>query len=109
MNSRDTEIRIKNSDWYNGFEFAVRTRDSKKVYYAELVFKEVGEGEYVGSNSMINPLSQEKAQLLMNDLWHCGVRPTDGTGSSGQLKATEKHLDDMRRIVSSRLSIVLKE
>lgn len=39
------------------------------------------------------------AQQLMDELWHCGLRPTEGTGSAGSLAATERHLEDMRRLV----------
>lgn len=38
-------------------------------------------------------------QVLMDDLWACGVRPTEGAGSAGQLTATQRHLDDMRALV----------
>lgn len=38
------------------------------------------------------------AQELMDELWRCGVRPTEGRGSAGSLKATEYHLEDMRKI-----------
>jgi hypothetical protein len=44
-------------------------------------------------------LSPEEAQTLMDDLWQCGLRPTEGTGSAGSLKATERHLEDMRTLV----------
>lgn len=38
------------------------------------------------------------ARQLMDSLWAAGVRPTN-VGSSGQLAATEKHLEDMRTLV----------
>jgi len=44
-------------------------------------------------------LSLESAQLLMDDLWNSGLRPTEGTGSAGSLRATERHLEDMRTLV----------
>lgn len=44
-------------------------------------------------------LSQNSAQELMDELWHCGLRPSEGTGSAGQLSATQKHLEDMRTLV----------
>lgn len=44
-------------------------------------------------------LFRDQAQTLMDELWNCGLRPTEGTGSAGALKATERHLDDMRRLV----------
>jgi len=44
-------------------------------------------------------LKQEEAQRLMDELWVCGLRPSEGTGSAGALAATQKHLDDMRKLV----------
>ena len=43
-------------------------------------------------------LTNDQAQTLMDDLWNCGIRPTEGTGSAGSLKATQDHLKDMRQI-----------
>ena len=44
-------------------------------------------------------LSMDAAQTLMDDLWFCGLRPTEGCGSAGALAATQKHLEDMRTLV----------
>lgn len=44
-------------------------------------------------------LSQEDAQLFMDELWRCGLRPTEGTGSAGALAAVQAHLKDMQRLV----------
>ncbi len=44
-------------------------------------------------------LEQESAQQLMDQLWHCGLRPSEGSGSAGSLAATERHLEDMRKLV----------
>lgn len=43
------------------------------------------------------------AQILMDELWRCGIRPTEGTGSAGSLAATERHLEDMRAIAFGSL------
>lgn len=56
---------------------------------------------------VIASISPDRAQELIDDLWRCGVRPTEGKGSAGQLKAVEKHLEDMRKIVASKLSVIL--
>lgn len=39
------------------------------------------------------------AQLLMDDLWQAGLRPSEGTGSAGSLAATQEHLRDIRRLL----------
>jgi hypothetical protein len=44
-------------------------------------------------------LDQTEAQALMDQLWQCGLRPSEGSGSAGSLAATERHLEDMRRLV----------
>jgi len=44
-------------------------------------------------------MSDSEAQVLADQLWAAGFRPTQGHGTSGQLAATEKHLDDMRCLV----------
>jgi hypothetical protein len=44
-------------------------------------------------------LSNKDAQQLMDELWGCGLRPSEGTGSAGSLAATQRHLEDMRTLV----------
>jgi hypothetical protein len=46
-------------------------------------------------------LRPSEAQQFMDELWRVGIRPTEGAGSVGQIAATEKHLEDMRRLVFS--------
>ena len=40
-----------------------------------------------------------ESQQLIDALWHCGLRPSEGSGSAGALAATQRHLDDMRKLV----------
>jgi hypothetical protein len=44
-------------------------------------------------------MTREAAQELMDRLWQCGIRPSEGSGSAGQLAATRAHLEDMRALV----------
>ena len=53
-------------------------------------------------------LEKHHAQKLMDDLWDCGLRPSEGSGSAGALKKTENHLQDMRIIAFSKLEIINK-
>lgn len=50
-------------------------------------------------------ISPEAGQKLMDDLWDCGLRPSEGTGSAGCLAATQEHLQDMRKIVEGNLHV----
>ena len=61
-------------------------------------------------NSILTPcmmLMPSAAQALMDDLWTAGVRPTEGAGSAGAMAATQRHLDDLRKIVSSQIKVEL--
>jgi hypothetical protein len=41
----------------------------------------------------------------MDDLWASGVRPTEGNGSAGAMRAVERHIDDLRKIAFKTLGI----
>lgn len=51
------------------------------------------------------PENDSAAQELMDDLWACGVRPTEGRGSAGQLDAVRHHLEDMRKLVFEMIAV----
>lgn len=65
-----------------------------------LVFVEQQEGEHI---EPCLQLEIKEAQKLMDELWNCGLRPSEGTGSAGSLAATERHLKDMRAITKGLL------
>ena len=48
-------------------------------------------------------LSPEAAQALMDGLWQCGIRPTEGAGTAGSMAAVQEHLKDMRTIAMGAL------
>jgi len=52
-----------------------------------------------GSKLPLCSLERKEAQDLMDQLWVCGVRPTEGQELSGQLKAIQYHLEDLRKLV----------
>jgi len=52
-------------------------------------------------------IEPSEAQELMDDLWRCGIRPTEGKGSAGQLSAVNEHLSDMRKIVAKKIGVEL--
>lgn len=62
-----------------------------------LVMRRVPEGELIGEPTFTLDLSD--AQELIDELWRCGIRPSEGSGSAGSLAATQRHLEDMRRLV----------
>ncbi len=89
-------IRAQSAPWHNGIEFYVASPD-QKTRVKEIVLEEMDDGMLIQSSSF--HLGLDQAQTLMDDLWHCGLRPTEGAGSAGALRATERHLEDMRTLV----------
>jgi hypothetical protein len=87
------EVRAQSSPWMQSVDLLIRSGNQVAEH---LVMRNVEPGASRGPSLSIAP---DAAQTLMDDLWHCGFRPTDGTGSVGQLAATERHLEDMRRLV----------
>lgn len=52
-------------------------------------------------------VGKEALQALIDELWHLGIRPTEGHGSTGQIAATEKHLDHTTHLLDQTLKTVL--
>lgn len=99
-----TRIRAERELWGRRIEllFTCIDRDSGRLSVAqEVIFKECADGELGGGPTI--SISSQDAQDLMDDLWRCGLRPTEGVGSIGQLAATERHLTDMQAIARGLL------
>lgn len=79
---------------------AVDYREDGERYAASSAFEKIGDGVIVKPTLRISP---DAAQALMDSLWQCGLRPTEGSGSAGSLAATERHLADMRAIAVAAL------
>ena len=92
MNNK-LQVRACAGPWHNGIEFLIK----QGMATAEpIIMQERDEGMYKEPSFV---LDDNTAQVLMDDLWHSGLRPTEGTGSAGALAATQKHLEDMRTLV----------
>lgn len=48
-------------------------------------------------------------QAALDAAWQAGLRPSAGVEEKGALKATEKHLEDMRRLVFEQPAVVNRE
>jgi len=82
--------------------FAYQKQRNQRFVANKLELREVSEGMMLESFLEID---NHQAQQLMDDLWDCGLRPSEGSGSAGAMKAVERHLDDMRSIISAKLNI----
>lgn len=65
----------------------------------EIAFVVLKEDEISAEPRPALTLSRDDAQAFMDELWSAGIRPTEGTGSAGQLAATQAHLKDMQKLV----------
>ena len=76
--------------------FAFRSKNNERQYFnGESWLKHK---EFEQHDPSFNLMSTE-AQVLMDTLYDCGIRPSEGNGSAGAMRATEKHLEDMRKLV----------
>ena len=84
-------IRAQSAPWSAGVEFVVFKYDPNKP--KELGLSKNGfielKDKHVTPPEVIMCIKNKEAQTLMDDLWNCGLRPTEGTGSAGSLMAKE--------------------
>ena len=97
------EFMARRQDWNSGIALYFRQRtvgnDSMVADRISLVKHAPGT---IAEPMMLIEIQQ--AQQLMDELWQCGLRPSEGTGSAGSLAATERHLKDMQTIAMGLLS-----
>jgi hypothetical protein len=77
----------------------------KHVALSNLVFEELK--EFSDPKEKIY-MTQQQGQELMDSLWDCGIRPSEGTGSAGAMSAIQDHLKSMKILSDRLLSIVEK-
>lgn len=98
-----TEIKAVRNGFGNKIELAIFDVQGREAvgFVGRLQFDKFDEGECTPNPSAT--ISKDAAQKLMDDLWECGLRPSEGTGSAGSLAATERHLKDMQAIAKGLL------
>lgn len=102
------KLRIQSAPWYSGFELMIGGENK----HGQLEFGEIHITTREDGIAPIAPtmsLTPQQAQELMDSMWQSGLRPSDGTGSAGQLAATENHLKDMRKIAGDFMDKVLEK
>lgn len=109
MFMRRLDIHANRESWGRGIAIYIATPGGTEVgdrppqAAQPLTFVDVVDPDMLPEPSM--RLSMPSAQKLMDELWSCGIRPTEGTGSAGSLAATERHLSDMRTIAFGKLEL----
>lgn len=90
-------IRAEAGPWRQDVRLYIASPD-KKTRVKEIVLEKVDQAMALMPDSSFE-LELDQAQTLMDDLWHAGLRPTEGAGSAGAMRAVERHLEDMRTLV----------
>jgi len=92
------EIMARREDWSYGISLYMRQETVGLGMSIARPVEFVSYDMNMTAEPMIR-LSIEQGQQLIDELWQCGLRPSEGTGSAGSLAATERHLADMRKLV----------
>jgi len=70
-------------------------------------FEEVGD-TYISYVPHV-AIDMKEAQALTDQLWQCGLRPTEGAGSAGAMAEAQAHIKDLQSITDRVLKIVENE
>lgn len=99
------EIRAEKEPWSGKVELLVLRREGDRVIATadDVVMSDLEPG--ARPRSTIS-LDGHMAQMLMDDLWRCGIRPSEGSGSAGQLAATQKHLEHVSKTHDRMLDLI---
>jgi len=90
-------IRVEKTLWSPSLSVLISCMQMNQLAVAEPpVFRVCTPHEAVSPTLQL-PASD--AQALMDQLWQCGIRPSEGTGSAGAFAAAQSHLADLRRLV----------
>lgn len=94
----EISVRVDRRPWSNYFDlYILEIRNGVVVTNAvNISLADVTPGAEV---SPVLSLTQTDMQSLMDQLWSCGVRPTEGQGSAGAMAAVQEHLKDLRRLI----------
>lgn len=105
--SQNIQARAESTDYNSrvGILFKRGTGDTRDpLQFAQLAWGEENPPDHLTHPPTVE-MRPEDAQRLMDDLWHAGLRPTQGKQSEGVTAAQQAHLNDMRAIVFAKLEI----
>lgn len=94
------KLNLERHPWSHHVEFIYAERRDGRLWVARPIELLERGPEYDGVTPEITfSLPMGECQALMDRLWQIGLRPSEGTSSAGALAATQKHLEDMRKLV----------
>lgn len=93
------QIRAMGSPWYRCVELLFK---QGKAYGTSVTFEV--KNEFIQPDPTVR-IDYDEAQVLMDDLWNAGLRPTEGSGSAGAMRRAELHIEDLRKIAFKVLKV----
>src|SRR3954468_8115919 len=93
----DFKIRARRTEFFrDGVSIHIFRRADARHFEAvtKLEVETFDEG-MIGPQSPLE-ISHDQAQQLIDALWDCGLRPSEGAGSAGAMKAAQDHLKDLQ-------------
>ncbi len=105
-----TELLLNRTPWSRGIEVLIQVSDRREdgeflAYAAPLELKRVTREMKGMVPTPTFRMDENDAQRLMDELWHIGLRPSEGSGSAGALAATQRHLEDMKSVAFHALKL----
>ncbi len=96
----ELEVRANKHPWSDNVDLVVFMKLHKQpdmvAVGKPIMFESLSTVEVIDTPTL--SLNNHQAQNLIDELWRCGLRPSEGSGSAGMLAATERHLTDMKKI-----------
>lgn len=96
--------RVQDNDYGNRVDllFEVRHDNGRRSVGTHVVFAPAAEDIPIPPTLAI---PRPAAQMLMDELWRCGLRPTEARGGDQAFEAQRRHLEDMRVIVFGKAGV----
>lgn len=111
MHKTDFYCELRNFGRSVAINAAFDDKDGSPVVAMPATFQKISEADLDGvvARPPLLEVGMRGAQKLMDELWRCGLRPSEGTGSAGALAATERHLKDMQDISRKLMDRVMQD
>lgn len=87
------QIRVGKSIAHDAIMGRIMSGDGR-AYMSDITFTKTEEGTMPPESTLFR-LDDTAAQVLMDQLWTCGVRPTDGAGSAGAMAQAQEHIGNL--------------
>ncbi len=101
----DIKIRVRRKDFDDAFGFLIceerRSTQKRRIVKPFSLALEPQEGSAEDTFS----LPHDAARMLMDELWQCGLRPTDAKSGNEVIAAQKTNLEDLRKVINQQNEI----